>query len=77
MDTKKDLKELGWKLYKNNINELIFEKHNKETLLIFKKDGKSVSLKNVHSLDKQELDAIIKILNDLLLREYFKRNDNE
>jgi hypothetical protein len=77
MDTKKDLKELGWKLYKNNINELIFEKHNKETLLIFKKDGKSVSFKNVHSLDKQELDAIIKILNDLLLREYFKRNDNE
>lgn len=77
MDIRKDLKELGWNLYKNNINELIFEKHNKETLLIFKKDGKSVSFKNVHSLDKQELDAIIKILNDLWLREYFKRNDNE
>lgn len=43
MDIRKDLKELGWKLYKNNKNELIFEKHNKETLLIFKKDGKSVS----------------------------------
>lgn len=77
MDIRKDLKELGWNLYKNTKIELIYEKHNRETLLIFKKDGKSVSFKNVHSLYKEEFEAIIKILNDLLLRKYFKRNDAE
>lgn len=73
MDVRKDLKELGWTLYKNNNSELIFEKHNKETLLIINKNGKNVSFKNVHSLDKEELDAILKTLNDLCLREYFNR----
>lgn len=77
MDIRKDLKELGWTLYKNNNSELIFEKYKKETLLIFNKNGTNVSFKNVHSLDKEELDAIIKILNDLCLREYFKRNKND
>jgi hypothetical protein len=77
MDIRKDLNELGWALYKNNKTELIFEKHKKETLLIFNKNGTNVSFKNVHYLDKEELDAIIKILNDLCLREYFKRNKND
>ena len=72
MDIRKDLKELGWKLYKNNKNELIFEKHNKETLLIFKKDGKSVSFKNVHSLNREEVDAIKIEIDDLFFKAYFE-----
>lgn len=40
MDIRKDLKELGWNLYKNNKIEIIYEKHNRETLIVFNKDGK-------------------------------------
>ena len=73
MDVRKNLKELGWNLYKNNKTEKIYEKHKKETLLIFNKDGKNVSFKNVHSLNSEELEAIKMEMNDLFLNSYFNK----
>lgn len=70
MDIRKKLKELGWNLYKNNKIEKIYEKHNRETLIIFNKDGKNVSFKNVHSLNREELDAIK--MDDLFFKAYFE-----
>lgn len=71
MDIRKKLKELGWNLYKNNKIEKIYEKHNRETLIIFNKDGKNVSFKNVHSLNREELDAIKIEIDDLFFKAYF------
>lgn len=72
MDIRKKLKELGWNLYKNNKIEKIYEKHNRETLIIFNKDGKNVSFKNVHSLNREELDAIKMEIDDLFFKAYFE-----
>lgn len=72
MDIRKDLKELGWNLYKNNKIEIIYEKHNRETLIVFNKDGKNVSFKNVHSLNCEELEAIKMEMNNLILNAYFE-----
>ena len=72
MDIRKKLKELGWNLYKNNKIERIYEKHNRETLIIFNKDGKNVSFKNVHSLNREELDAIKMEIDDLFFNAYFE-----
>lgn len=72
MDIRKDLKELGWNLYKNTKIELIYEKHNRETLIVFNKDGKNVSFKNVHSLNCEELEAIKMEMNNLILNAYFE-----
>jgi hypothetical protein len=72
MDIRKKLKELGWNLYKNNKIEKIYEKHNRETLIIFNKDGKNVSFKNVHSLNREELDAIKMEMDDLFFKAYFE-----
>lgn len=72
MDIRKDLKELGWNLYKNTKIELIYEKHNRETLIVFNKDGKTVSFKNVHSLNCEELEAIKMEMNNLILNTYFE-----
>lgn len=72
MDIRKKLKELGWNLYKNNKIEKIYEKHNRETLIIFNKDGKNVSFKNVHSLNRKELDAIKMEMDDLFFKAYFE-----
>lgn len=73
MDIRKDLKELEWNLYKNNKMERIYEKHNRETLIIFNKDGKTVSLKNVHSLNCEEIEAIRMEMNNLFLNAYFEK----
>ncbi|MFT4445589.1 hypothetical protein [Parvimonas sp. G1967] len=73
MDIRKDLKELGWNLYKNNKIEIIYEKHNRETLIVFNKDGKTVSFKNVHSLNCEELEAIRMEMNNLILNTYFEK----
>lgn len=72
MNIRKDLKELGWNLYKNTKIELIYEKHNRETLIVFNKDGKTVSFKNVHSLNCEELEAIKMEMNNLILNTYFE-----
>lgn len=72
MDIRKKLKELGWNLYKNNKIEKIYEKHNRETLIIFNKDGKNVSFKNVHSLNREELDPIKMEMDDLFFKAYFE-----
>lgn len=72
MDIRKKLKELGWNLYKNNKIEKIYEKHNRETLIIFNKDGKNVSFKNVHSLNREELDEIKMEMDDLFFKAYFE-----
>lgn len=73
MDIRKDLKELGWNLYKNNKIEIIYEKHNRETLIVFNKDGKTVSFKNVHSLNCEELEVIRMEMNNLILNTYFEK----
>ena len=70
MENRKYLKDLGWKLYKNNNIEKIYEKHNRETLLILKKDGKSISFKNVHCLDREEINAVFIEMTELLVRTY-------
>lgn len=72
MDVRKNLKKLGWNLYKNNKTEKIYEKHKRETLLIFNKDGKNVSFKNVHFLNREEIDAIKIEIDDLFFKEYFE-----
>ena len=70
MENRKYLKDLGWKLYKNNNIEKIYEKNNRETLLILKKDRKSISFKNVHCLDREEINAVLIEMTELFVRTY-------
>lgn len=67
------LKQLGWKIYKKRRHEIIYSKHNNNTLIILNRDSECVSFKDVHSLTFEEMEAIKMAHLEFFIGEFIKR----
>lgn len=73
MNETKTLKQLGWKIYKKRNNQIIYQKYSSENLLILRKSEKYVELKNIHSLNFDEFEAIKLAYKEFTYGEFVKK----